>query len=784
VKIIMLVIILLSSFMIGNSLAQEMPLVYEVENTGADVPIPYLPSFGELPAIQALPDPFKWPDGRGRISNFSDWRYRRTEIKYMIEHYEIGEKPVRPDSITASYDSGTLTVNITVNENTLSLTSAVSLPSGEGPFPAVIGMGSLTGSLPSNIFTSRDIATITFNFGQVMAHTQTRGSEPINQLYPDLIYMGAYSAWSWGVSRLIDGLELVSSDLNIDLKHLAVTGCSFAGKMALFAGAFDERIALTISQESGGGGYTTWRVSETLGTVETLGRTSHAWFIEDLFQFSNAVPKLPYDHHELMAMVAPRALLVTGNPDYEWLADESGHVGSKAAQEIWNALGVPDRFGFSIVGGHSHCFVPNSQIPEIEAFVEKFLLGNDTADTDVSTSPYNTNLSPWINWTTPTLSNDTSFFGRTSLIYPSNLQEELDTAMTFIWNKVNDATDYILQVSSDPTFRTIAQVDSTADTVKTIIDLKKGKRYYWRIQVKDDAGSLGPWSDQWSFLTFIAAPALPPLLVSATQIPNRTDYIKLNWNKVENADQYFIQLATDQNFTRIINSATTSDTVITLNRTQEGLNYYWRVRAKNITGDGPWSVVANFVILLPPTNLVLKQSKSNEVNLSWQDNSKVEDGYVMERKQDQQTSFIVLDTLKVSGTEYVDKEIEGAETLIYRIKAYKDSAESDYSNEASLTLVGIKDEEADIPTEYSISQNYPNPFNPTTKINFALPKTGLTKISIYDLLGREIRTLINKEIIAGYHEININANNFPTGVLFYRIQSGDFIQTKKMILVR
>ena len=94
---------------------------------------------------------------------------------------------------------------------------------------------------------------------------------------------------------------------------------------------FDERIALTIAQESGGGGAAAWRVSETLGNVETLGKTSRAWFREDMFQFSNSVEKLPYDHHELMAMVAPRALLVLGNPDYEWLADESGYVSCRAA---------------------------------------------------------------------------------------------------------------------------------------------------------------------------------------------------------------------------------------------------------------------------------------------------------------------------------------------------------------------------------------------------------------------------------------------------------------------
>lgn len=377
----------------------EVPFVYDVENMGADCKAPPLPAFADLPTVNPLTDPFEWSDGSGRDTSLAGWRRRRAEIAAEIQHYEIGKKPTRPENIEASYSEGKLTVKVTVNGNTLTLTSAVTLPPGDGPFPAVIGMGWGTGSLPSDIFSGRDIATIAFNFGQVMAHTQNRGREPINKLYPDLISMGAYSAWSWGVSRIIDGLELVSDDLNIDRKHLAVTGCSFAGKMALFAGAFDERIALTVAQESGGGGAAAWRVSETLGKVETLRATSHAWFSADLFQFSNAVPKLPYDHHELMAMVAPRALLVLGNPDYEWLADESGYVSCRAAHEVWKAFGVPDRFGFSIVGGHGHCRLPDSQRPEVEAFVEKFLLGVTTANTNVTTNPYDyVDYSRWIEW--------------------------------------------------------------------------------------------------------------------------------------------------------------------------------------------------------------------------------------------------------------------------------------------------------------------------------------------------------------------------------------------------
>lgn len=378
----------------------SIPLVYSVEHTGADLAKPALPPIAELPTIRPLTDPFAWSDGSGRSTEFSDWKRRRSEIKAEIEHYEIGLKPTRPENITASFSDDTLTVNVTVNGETLTLTSTIALPEGDGPFPAVIGIGRGSGSLSPEIFSSRNIARIAYNFGQVMAHTQTRGQEPINRLYPELTHMGAYSAWSWGVSRLIDGLVLVQDDLPIDLKHLAITGCSFAGKMALFAGAFDERIALTIAQEPGGGGAAAWRVSETMGNVEKLGATSHAWFMESMFQFSGGnVSRLPMDHHELVAMVAPRALLILGNPDYQWLAEESGYTSSRAAHEVWKAFGIGDRFGFSIVADHPHCRLPDSQLPEVEAFVDKFLLGKSDVNTDVTVHPFaSSDPERWFEW--------------------------------------------------------------------------------------------------------------------------------------------------------------------------------------------------------------------------------------------------------------------------------------------------------------------------------------------------------------------------------------------------
>ena len=318
--------------------------------------------------------------------DFKDWERRRFEIACQLQHYELGMKPVvSKDSIEATLDNDTLRVVVHENGETLLLTAPIKYPKGDGPFPAIIGIGRPTGSLPYQLFDKKSIAQITFNFAQVMSHTQKRGTEPINRLYPNQTDMGAYCAWSWGVSRLIDGLEKLGKKSRIDLSHLAISGCSFAGKMALFAGAFDERIALTIAQEPGGGGVDAWRVSETLGIVETLGRTSYAWFLESMRRFAgNNVNRLPIDHHELAALIAPRALLVLGNTDYEWLAEESNYVSCQAARMVWKAFGIEDRMGFSIQGGHMHCMLPESQYSEVESFIDRFLLGKTNVDTSVT----------------------------------------------------------------------------------------------------------------------------------------------------------------------------------------------------------------------------------------------------------------------------------------------------------------------------------------------------------------------------------------------------------------
>ncbi len=390
---------------------KQPPLVYTSENTGAGLPKIQYTNPDSLPQCTHLPDPFAWSDGSGRSTNFADWERRRNEIKSEIEFYEIGYKPDKPEDVSAILNDSILIVIAKHNGKTLTLTCKMHLPkNGVGPYPITIGMGrfSGTGTLKRELFTN--CIQVPFDHEQIAKYSMNERdtSYPFYQMYPELQGNGNYSAWAWGVSRIIDGLEIVADKINADMKHIMVTGCSYAGKMALYSSALDERIALAIVQESGGGGINSWRVSEdytarTDTNVERIGNTNFTWFMPTLkTQFEGRADRLPFDHHEIIAMCAPRAVLVLGNGEYEWLCDHSGYVSCRAAEAVYNTFGISDRFGFVFDNKHPHCRASDIQNDAIKAFVDRFLFDNQKVNTKIRiTTPTldNIDYKKWIdNW--------------------------------------------------------------------------------------------------------------------------------------------------------------------------------------------------------------------------------------------------------------------------------------------------------------------------------------------------------------------------------------------------
>lgn len=361
--------------------------------------------------IRELPNPLKWENKNGEVKTLKQWEKRREEIAQLIQEHEIGVIPkVSKDQVKARMDGDTLFVTVTVGKESLTLSSVIRYPDTEnakGPFPLMIGSSRI--SLPDSLLRARPIAMMNYNERQVNGYSQFRGDTcrtnyGFVRLYPELIDNGAYSMWAWGFQRIIDGLEILGPEVTrIDTKHIGVTGCSYAGKMALFCGAFEPRVCLTIAQEPGGGGAAAWRVSHTIDGVEDLDRTDYHWFKHSLREqfHGDSVYSLPHDHHELCALVCPRAFFMLGNTDYKWLADESGYVSVNAALKVWEHFGIADKMGYSILGGHPHCQLHKDQYPEVEAFIDRFLLGKDVSTDSIRIAPMfegKVSLDEWIKY--------------------------------------------------------------------------------------------------------------------------------------------------------------------------------------------------------------------------------------------------------------------------------------------------------------------------------------------------------------------------------------------------
>lgn len=355
-------------------------------------------------SVSKLPDPFTTASGQ-KITTKADFDCRKAEISKILQQYELGTYPGKPDKVEGSLSGNTLTVRITVGSQTVSFSASIRKPSGSGPFPAIIGIGGSSIPIPSNV------ASITFpndDFAQ-QSGGSSRGKGKFYTLFGSSHSAGALTAWAWGVDRLVDALEQVQASSGIDPKRLGVTGCSRNGKGAFLAGALVDRIALTIPQESGSGGAACWRVSDSEKSsgknIQTASQIvgENVWFSPNFNSYTRQVTNIPADHHMLAALTVPRGLIAFEN-DIDWLGPVSTTACMQAGRLIYKAYGVPNNMGFSLVGGHSHCQFPSNQQSELTSYINYFLLNSGTAPGAVERSSAKVDLKSWAPWDVPTLS--------------------------------------------------------------------------------------------------------------------------------------------------------------------------------------------------------------------------------------------------------------------------------------------------------------------------------------------------------------------------------------------
>jgi hypothetical protein len=240
------------------------------------------------------------------------------------------------------------------------------------------------------------------------------------------------------------------------------------------------------------------------------------------------------------------------------------------------------------------------------------------------------------------------------------------------------------------------------------------------------------------------------------------------------------------NFT-ILNPAVTTDLII--NNATNAIGLFENHSNEPLTGvinDQPLTAPENIINVGLPVELSAFNAKYDEkgkVDLNWVTKTEVSNyGFYVERSinEGEWTSITFIEGHGNSNSpkeyNYSDKDLfAGGSKFQYRLKQVDTDGKYEYSDVVEVEIM---------PTKFELSQNYPNPFNPSTTIQFSLPKETKLKINIYNMIGQLVRTLADGNYDAGYHKVTLNATDLPSGAYIYRIESPEFVQVKKMVLIK
>jgi hypothetical protein len=381
----------------------------------------------------------------------------------------------------------------------------------------------------------------------------------------------------------------------------------------------------------------------------------------------------------------------------------------------------------------------------------------------------------------------------------------------------------------------IRYYNSTAQKYSINDSVSDGTYYYTIVSVDESNGKSGLTNmKEIQSNSFPDAPILksPADTVQYTFVHADQPYITLYWS-VANSTKYWVQTATDSLFQTIIRNDTVSyDPFINDTVASQGIQfnrkYYWRVAGINSIGTGLWSAVGHFYLIpLPPqtwfavgTNsdtsygkMIIKQAINPTMNstslaaydyicvyckfngsylyaggCSWGTTDQTVQLY--RSRGDTLNSgfkggFITGDTVYFRLWDHLAMKGYDAVGLVNgNVPVFHIDSTLELTSLTSSNIISTAIETGNHPYQYSLGQNYPNPFNPTTQIKYAIAKPGMATLIVYDLLGRELCTLVNEVKQPGNYTASWNAAKLSSGVYFYRLKSGSFAQTKKMVLLK
>ena len=290
----------------------------------------------------------------------------------------------------------------------------------------------------------------------------------------------------------------------------------------------------------------------------------------------------------------------------------------------------------------------------------------------------------------------------------------------------------------------------------------------------------------------ITGPATPALLAPANGFPSAPESVTVSWHAVPLASLYHLQMGTDPTFSGalLVNDSLGSDTLRVIHGLRGQSTYYWRVSAMNAGGSSTYSGSFSFTTGFPlvaalvyPANFGLDLPVS--LQFRWSP-AMGASSYRLQLARAADFSSLVEDTSALADTAFQFSGLQNYMIYYWRVKASNVVGSADWSASFKFRTVAASSvsERTGLPASYDLEQNYPNPFNPATTIRYAIPRAGLVRLEIFDVLGRRVAVLVDGYQEPGIHEIVWDAQDIASGVYFYRLTSAGYNAIKRMILVR
>ncbi len=405
------------------------------------------------------------------------------------------------------------------------------------------------------------------------------------------------------------------------------------------------------------------------------------------------------------------------------------------------------------------------------------------------------------------------------LSYPIAGTTVYSTSPTLYWFLSMQVPGITFDIDYAPYPGAFGAVDYTgvSGNEQALTGLTAGSTYQWRVRINGATTWYGPEIFTVSSSTTTASANIPTLTspISGTVISTQNPTLSWAANSSEALDYQVIWSSNPAlnivapfglaNVT-VPNGGTSSWLVTTsyvLNNLTPGVTYYWQVRSRlsatpatmsNYSSVGQFTVAAGAspVVVLPANPIVGSAINTTAANLSWVVPAKSSSALTYNLEISKNTAFTGATVINdLNQPSYQANNLDANTVYYWRVKSKTSTGVlSSYSyngkfSTGSTTAV----EQNTIPTEFNLAQNYPNPFNPTTAISYQLTTNSFVTLKIYDMLGREVKTLVSQQMVAGNHNSNWNGddnygNKVSSGTYIYRITAGNFVSTKKMVLIK